>query len=237
MLEADKTAVHTKFAQLKAKFMLSCCLDKVLVRFPNAELDTGLPMLMVINHPSWLDIELSLFLVEELLGLDYYMMANMNILEKRPFMRKHGVFGVDEKDPFAIGRAMKYTASLLHEHPNRCVVIFPQGNMIRSIERPIQIKQGTAQIARLVKNVTILPVAIHYDHFRNKLPEAFVRIGEPTNFRDDIPPTRILTETIRQRMEQELDVLQRDVYTLNVNDNADGYDIALKYFTKQLFRT
>lgn len=237
MLEADKTAVRTKIARLKAKFVLSWCLDKVLVRFPDAEINTGLPVLMVINHPGWLDIELSLFLVEELLGLDYYMMANMNILEKRPFMRKHGVFGVDEKDPFAIGRAMKYTASLLHEHPDRCVVVFPQGDMIRSIERPIEIKQGTAQIARLIKNVTILPVALHYDHFRNKLPEAFVRIGEPINFRGNIPPTRILTETIQQRMEQELDMLQRDAYALKVNDNAEGYDIVLNYFTKQLFRT
>jgi len=225
MIESDKTAVRTKIARLKAKFVLSWCLDKILVHFPDAELDTGLPVLMVINHPGWLDIELSLFLVEELLGLNYYMMANMNILKKRPFMRKHGVFGVDEKDPFAVGRAMKYTASILHGHADRCVVIFPQGDMIRSIERPIQIKQGTAQIVRLVKQVTLLPVAIYYDYFRSKRPEAFIRIGEPINFRGDIPPTRILTETIRQRMEQELDMLQSDAYALKVNDSADGYDI------------
>jgi len=236
MIEANKTAVYTKFARIMAKYTLSWYLDKVLVQFPDAELDTGLPVLMVINHPNWLDIELSLFLVEDLLGLDYYMMGNMNILEKRPFMRKYGVFGVKEDDPFAVGRALKYTATLLHGHADRCAVIFPQGDMIRSTERPIHIKPGAAQIARLVKQVTILPVAIHYDHFRTKLPEAFIRIGEPLNFREGLPPTRILTETIRQRMEQELDMMQSDVYALKVNDHANKYkyDIVIKRFIKQL---
>ncbi len=233
MIETKKTAFGVRSGRLKAKSVLSWYLDMVRVRFPVTTLDTGLPILMVVNHPGWLDIEMSLFLVEELLGLDYYMMANIEMMEKRPFMRKHGVFGVDEHaDAFAVGRALKYAATLLKGQENRCMVIFPQGTFTRSTKRPIQVKPGAAQIARLVKQITVLPTAIHYDLFFNKQPNAFVRIGEPINFRGDVPAARLLTETIRQRMEQELDTLQNDVHDITL----DEYDIVLKNFPKYLLR-
>ncbi len=233
MIEANKTTFGMRSGRLKAKYVLSWYLDMIRVRFPTTKLDAGLPILMVVNHPGWLDIELSLFLVEELLGLDYYMMANMEMMGKRPSMRKHGVFGVEENgDAFAVGRALKYAATLLKEQENRCMVVFPQGTFTRSTERPIQVKPGAAQIARLVKQITILPAAIHYDLFFNKQPNAFVRIGEPINFMGDVPAARVLTKTIQQRMEQELDALQNEVHDMTL----DEYDIVLKNFPKYLLR-
>ncbi|MCP4424312.1 MAG: hypothetical protein GY803_07475 [Chloroflexi bacterium] len=188
--------------------------------------------MIAINHPGWLDTQMTLFLVEQILGRDYYMMATTSAVTEKPFMRKFGVFGVDENDAFAVGKALQYGARLLLDQANRCLVMFPQGDFVRSTERPIRIQLGAAQIARMVKHVSILPVALHYDIFLKTRPDVFVRIGEPINFRGDVPAARILTETIRQRMEQELDMLQMEAYDFKYDD----YEVVLKQFVKYLLR-
>ncbi len=233
MIKTERTPFGVKVGKIKAKYTLSWYLDEIRVRFPEKKLDSSRPILMVVNHPGWLDIELSLFLVEELLGLDYYMMANAEMMGKRPFMRKHGVFSVEEDgDAFAVGRTLKYASTLLKGQSNRCMVIFPQGTFTRSSERPIIAQPGAAQIARLVKQITILPTAIHYDLFFNKQPNAYVRIGEPLHFDNDVPAARALTKTIQQRIEQELDTVQNDVHNLTL----DEYDIVLRQLIKYMLR-
>lgn len=232
VVEADKTAWGTRWGLLKAKFWLSLYCDAVISRFPLPDLNTGLPLLIVANHPGWLDIELSLFIVEAMLGHNYYMMSNTLLMDEKPSMRKFGVFSVDDSDVFAVGRTLKYAATLLQNQADRCLVMFPQGEFTRSTVRPIHAHFGAAQIARLIKHVTILPVAIHYDIFFDRLPHAYIRFGDPFSFRGNVPPTRVLTETIRQSIEDELDALQADVYDCNLDD----YDFVMKHFFKRLSR-
>ncbi len=232
MIEADKTAVNTKVARLKAKFLLAWYLDKILVRFPTTDLATDVPLLLAMNHPGYMDTEVALFLVEEILGRDYYMMAAACTVKDKPYMRKFGVFGVDQNDKLSVSQSLLYGASLLRKQSSRCLVVFPQGGWVRSTERPLHIYPGVAQIARFVRNVMILPVALHYDMFINKQPQIYIRIGEPIQFNGNMPSVPVLTEIIRQSMEQELDVLQDELYSYELDD----YVVMLKQFITYLFR-
>ncbi len=68
--KSEKTIIGTKLARLKAKAILSWYFCRVLVRFPTTELDPDIPLLIVINHPGYLDTKVTLFLAEDIL-LDF----------------------------------------------------------------------------------------------------------------------------------------------------------------------
>jgi len=231
IIKVNKTAFGVKLARMNARLQLSWYFDKVFIQFPEAKLNTSQPLIIAINHSGWLDTAVSLFLVEDVLKRDYYMMAAIGTVKEHQFMRKFGVFGMDKDDIFSVSQGVRYAAALLQERAERCLVMFPQGDWMRSTKRPLRILPGTAQVARFVKHVTVVPVAFYYDIFLKKRPEVYIRIGEPMTFKGDVPPTNQLTEMIRQGIERELDAVQANVY----ENRLETFEIALRNF-KYRFR-
>ena len=115
-----------------------------------------------------------------------------------------------------MAEALRYAADLLRNHPERGLVIFPQGNYTRGRVRPLSFQPGIAQIIRLVKEVAVVPVALHYEFFLQKRPELFIKLGTPLIFRGDVPATRALTDTLQQAVTQLLDCEQAEVDNFQV---------------------
>lgn len=179
--------------------------------FLHGQLPVGLgqrPVIFFCNHSAWMDTELSHYLVAQRLNLDYYLMAHSKTINRWPFMRRYGGFGIDDSNPLAVTAALQYAAKLIREQPGRALVMFPQGKYTRNNQRPLKFQVGTAQLIRLVKNVVAVPLAIHYDLFLSKRPEAYVRFGNPLTFNCDAPPTRLLNAQLEQALTSELDTLQ-----------------------------
>lgn len=184
--------------------------------FLHGQLPSGLeerPVVFFCNHSAWMDTELSHYLVSQQLNLEYYLMAHSDSVKRWPFMRRYGCFGVDSSNPFGVTATMQYAANLLRNQPGRAVVMFPQGQFTRCTQRPLIFQAGTAQLIRLVKDVVAVPLALHYDLFFNKRPEAYIRFGTPLSFNNDAPPTRQLNAQLEQALTSELDTLQNAINT------------------------
>ena len=212
MIEACKSPLCTWCGTTLAKWQLSRYFFRVRVQFEQGDLDPTKPVLLIPNHSAWLDTQLALYLVERVFKRRFYMMAAVETMSRHRLMSYYGSFSVDTQNPMAVVQSLLYAAYQLKGKPNNCLVVFPQGNYYRSTERPLHFQPGAAQIARLVKDVTIVPMAIHYDIFLQKQPEIYVRIGKPLALEEGMPPTRPLVKMMEGMVSAELDQLQDDLF-------------------------
>ena len=223
VIEAKPTVWGRAIGSRLAKHRLATYFENT---FLHGQLPRGLetrPVIFFCNHSSWIDNELSHYLVSHQLNLDYYLMAHCDTLNRSPFMRSYGGFGIDSSDPFAVTSTMQYAAKLIGNQPGRAIVMFPQGKFARNTQRPLNFQPGTAQLIRLVKNVVAVPLAIHYDFFLHKRPAAYVRFGKPLSFNKDAPSTRQLNVQLEQALTSELDTLQSAIDT----DKFDQFRVLL----------
>ncbi len=157
------------------------------------------PVLVVSNHTSWHD-PLVVLALGRALDVDAYAMMDAKNLEKLPFFRRVGAFGVHLDDARDGARALRYGAGLL-DRPRRVVWIFPQGKTC-PVTEPLVFRGGSARIAKLAKGCRIVPMAVRYDHADDELPSAWVSFGAPVESTER--DAGVVTALHKTAVEQEL---------------------------------
>lgn len=147
------------------------------------------PVLVVSNHTAWWDPLMAVYLTQRVLKLQAYAMMDASNLQRLPFFAKVGAFGVDRSNPHDGARALRYAAKLLHS-PGQLVWIFAQGDE-RPIAEPLEFRPGSAELARIARRATVLPLALRYEHGGAEKPYALVAIGEPLGTSSDTETTRL----------------------------------------------
>ncbi len=137
------------------------------------------PSIAFLNHSAWWDPVLTLYLSHSLFRRDGYGIMEGSQLERYPFFRRVGCFGVTGDgidDARAVGQE---AARLLREGHRRTLWIFPQGELLPA-RTPVQFRSGVARLARGAPGVPLVPVAVRYEFRTEQRPECFVRVGEAT---------------------------------------------------------
>ncbi len=165
------------------------------------------PLLAVSNHTSWWDPLLVLHLTHHLLEVDGHALMDAKNLQILPFFALVGAFGVDLDRPADGAAAMRYAARLL-DRPGRLVWIFPQGRERPITERPLGFRAGSAEIARVARKATTIPVGIRYEFAAEERPFLYVSIGAPVAAEKDPAEGRAAQEAA---VERELDRIERAV--------------------------
>ncbi|MCW5939993.1 MAG: 1-acyl-sn-glycerol-3-phosphate acyltransferase [Fimbriimonadaceae bacterium] len=178
------------------------------------------PVVFVPNHHGWHDGYL-MFLLVTRLGircLDW-----IQEYEAFPWFRYVGGMPFPSDDASKRASTMRRTARLMRE--GRSLVLFAEGILHRPPE-VLPLGRALETIARRVPEVSVLPVAIHYDMSLHERPEAFIRCGSP------IAEGPGLLERTREALIRELDQVRHDVAqgapfetlakgTLDVNERWD----------------
>ncbi len=134
------------------------------------------PLLLCANHVSFHDGLIVALLSRHLPDARVLMRADQ--LRRAPLLRWAGATGVDD-DALDGARALRFGARFL-DRPGRALWLFPQGELRPQWARPLGFREGAGFIARR-SGATLLPVSIHYEAGEREQPEAWVRIGPPTN--------------------------------------------------------
>ncbi len=152
-------------------------------RFPRAR---G-PLIVCINHASWWDpliiLTLSRFLAP---GCFAYAPMEAAALEHYGFFRRIGAFPVDNHSPRAAAQFLRQSASVL-ALPDAILWMTPEGHFTDVRVRPVQWKPGTAALTRHLDECTVVPLALEYTFWDERLPEALCMVGEPIEFTRDSP--------------------------------------------------
>jgi len=146
---------------------------------------TGLPLLVIANHPTWWDGYIALLLSRHF-GARRYLMMDAAQLRRYRFFAWLGCFGVERSDARDVARSLAYAANLLRTHGPVWVWLFPQAEITPASARPLALHGGAAHILRRAtadgRTIGVLPVAWEYVFRGEQHPEVIVRIGEVRRF-------------------------------------------------------
>lgn len=146
---------------------------------PPAEGLAGEPLVVYLNHPSWWDPLVALFLSRELFpGYRSYGPIEGRAVERYGFFRRLGFFGV-ERGTAAGARRFLDTAVALLQQPGTALWITPEGRFRDPRERPVELESGLAHLVRRLDRGAFLPLALEYPFWEERTPEALVRFGSP----------------------------------------------------------
>lgn len=143
------------------------------------EPDPALPVLLLPNHSTWWDGFFVWHLNEVHFKRPFYLMMLQEQLLKYPFFRKLGVFGIDQENAKGMLSSLSYAVELLGQSPPPILTIFPQGELQRSLKRPLDYKKGIDWILkRYSGKVTLLPLAMRCEFTDQQLPVTWFEFAD-----------------------------------------------------------
>jgi 1-acyl-sn-glycerol-3-phosphate acyltransferase len=99
-------------------------------------------------------------------------------LTKFGFFERIGFFGVEPGTPKGAAKFLRVATGIL-DNPTSMLWVTAQGAFSDVRQRPVALRNGLGHLAARKGNFAVLPVAIEYVHWHERLPEALIRFGEP----------------------------------------------------------
>ena len=154
------------------------------VRISGAErfVHDGSPLIVYANHSSWWDPMVSVLLAGRLLPhLNHFAPMDADALERYGLLKHLGIFPVEMKTARGAVQFLRVGEAILAS--GGVLWVTPQGRFVDSRQRPLEFKPGLAGLARRVAErqgrCTILPLAIEYPFWDERLPETLMHFGAP----------------------------------------------------------
>lgn len=151
------------------------------VSVQGAEVVAGVsgPVIVYANHSSWWDPMVSILLAEKLLsGRRHYAPMDAEALKKYPILRRLGIFPVEMSSARGAAQFLRTSQAILAD--GGVLWITPQGRFADAREA-LAFKPGLGALAARVPEVTLVPLAIEYTFWDERLPETLLRIGAPVH--------------------------------------------------------
>ncbi len=142
------------------------------------------PLILYANHSSWWDPMIAYLLAAELLPhRKHYAPMDAAALTRYGVLRRLGVFPVEMRTPRGAAQFLRTGRSILRS--GAVLWVTPQGQFADPRERPLLFKPGLAALAARLSECTLVPLAIEYTFWNERLPEALLLMGDPIYVRGE----------------------------------------------------
>ena len=154
-----------------------------LLQLRSLESLRGHPVLISVNHPSWWDPLICLYLSTKFFSerTSYGPIAVAGVA-KYKFMERLGFFSIEKHSRAGAEKFLRLGQQCLSSS-KYALWVTPQGEFVDVRQRPVTIAAGVGHLARRLTaeshSFYMLPVALEYAFWNERYPEAFVGIGEP----------------------------------------------------------
>lgn len=175
----------------------------------------GLPVLVVLNHPSWWDPMLVTALADQFPGYTHFAAIDGAMLSKYRVFSRLGAFGID-MNSLSGARTFLRTGTAILSLDRHAVWVTAQGEFADVRKRPLALKSGTGHLAARLDRGWVVPVAIEYAFWNERTPEALARFGTPLRI-DPASPCdgKHWTKLIETELTTALDALNAEAMTRN----------------------
>jgi len=169
--------------------------------------DSSLPLLVVLNHPSWWDPLIGLFLSGLLPHYEHFAFIDAQALGRYRFMSRLGFLGIELNTYRGAADFLRYGLSLL-SRPGHALWVTAQGRFVDVRTRPVHLEAGVGHLAARLSHGLIVPIALEYTFWTERTPEALIRIGAPLVLESGrtLSPQQ-WTEVITAALTQTMDAL------------------------------
>ena len=142
------------------------------------------PLIIYANHSSWWDPMVCVLLAANLMPRrSHYAPMDAAALERYGILKRIGIFPVEMNT--ARGAAQFLRTGLLLLARGAVLWITPQGRFVDPRQRPLVFKPGLAKMAhRAGPSCLVLPLAIEYTFWDERLPETLLQFGQPVRVGD-----------------------------------------------------
>lgn len=171
------------------------------------------PLIVYANHPSWWDpIHFTLMASLELPQRRVYGPLEAKALAKYRFFEKLGGFGV-EQSPRGLRHFLRTSEAIL-ARPDASLWLTPEGEFADPRRRPLRLRPGLSMLARRLEDALVVPLAVEYPFWDERLPEAVTRFGTPIDIAaEPRHSVRQWTQLFETRLEETMAALALDVET------------------------
>ena len=130
------------------------------------------------NHSSWWDPMVLVLLAAKLMpARRHYAPMDAAALARYGIFKRIGVFGVEMNSPRGAAQFLRMGRAVVER--GGVLWVTPQGRFADARERPLGFKAGLAALAaKMEGGCTVLPLAIEYVFWNERLPETLLRFGE-----------------------------------------------------------
>lgn len=169
------------------------------------------PLIVYANHPSWWDpIHFLLIARHAVPGRRAYGPMDAEALDRYRFFKRIGVFGID---PGSRRGAVEFlrTGRAVLASPGASLWVTAQGEFCDPRRRPLVLQPGVAHLASELERGIVLPLAVEYPFWNERLPEALSRFGEPIDVAANaLASVAEWTRLLEQRLEVAMNALAED---------------------------
>lgn len=185
----------------------------------------GRPAIILMNHPGWWDGVLILLMMRRFfLERPGFTPIDAAALEKYRFMKRLGVFGIEQGTARGAVRFLQ-TAKTVLEDPRHMLWMNAPGRFADVRERPVPLAPGVTRLAEIAPDALIIPQAMEYLHWGEKRGEALIAFGPPLDARELLAMDRdSRTEHIRAACTAVMDRLAEDA----ISRDPSRFEIAVE---------
>lgn len=178
------------------------------------------PVLLYTNHPSWWDPLIFLSVAQKLFPdrLNYGPIDS-TALGRYSFLEKIGFLGIEPDSWKGAARFLRLARAAL-ERPDVFFWVTAQGNFVDPRHRPVTIKPGVGHAAAVAKRGLIIPFALEYPFWNERLPEAIVSFGAPHRIDQH---TERDADTWNRILEGSLEETQDELRDAAIARNSDAF--------------
>lgn len=142
------------------------------------------PLIVYMNHASWWDPLVALIVAKRFFPKrNLHAPIDANAVQKYPFMQRLGFFPVEQNRLHGAGAFLK-TARTILQHQNTSVWLTPEGRFADPREKDLPLQPGLAHLIAKLPRGVVLPLAVEYPFWEERLPEMLARFGQPMRIED-----------------------------------------------------
>ncbi len=167
------------------------------------------PVVIYLNHPSWWDPIVCAELARRLLpGRVHRAPISAASLRQYAFFRKLGMFPVEQDSPRGAVQFLRAAQSVLRA--GGVLWITAQGHFTDVRTRPVELKGGLGKLLERSSEVTVIPLAVEYTFWNQRLPEVLLAAGEPLRMSGPAGHSaEVWTAHLQQHLQTTQDELQQ----------------------------
>lgn len=185
----------------------------------------GRPAIILMNHPGWWDGVMVMLLMRRFfLDRPGFTPMDAAALEKYRFMRRLGVFGIEQNTARGAVRFLQTAREVLRD-PCHMLWMNAPGRFADVRERPVPLAPGVTRLPEVAPEALLVPTAIEYTHWTERRGEALVAFGAPLDGATlAAMPRAPRTEAIRAAHAAVMDRLAADA----ISRDPARFEVALE---------
>ncbi|KAA5540293.1 acyltransferase [Roseiconus nitratireducens] len=144
-----------------------------------ADIDPAVPMIIYANHPSWWDPLIAHFLNRSLFpGRQFHAPIDAEALEQYRVFEKLGFYGVRLSSKSGAAAFLRRSVEVI-DQGNTALWLTPEGRFADARDHQAELMPGLAHLCTRIDSAIVLPLALEYVFWEERLPVCLVSLGLP----------------------------------------------------------